>query len=73
MKSSLIVLGMLIAIVTAPPAKAQMTLDVSKITCRQFLRGEVGASIRSVANWLSGFYEMNVLRDVVAASRHQNP
>jgi hypothetical protein len=37
-------------------ARAQVTLDVSKITCHQFLRGEVGASIRSVSNWLSGYY-----------------
>jgi acid stress chaperone HdeB len=56
MKSSFIALGMLIAIVTVSPAKAQMTLDVSKITCRQFLLGKVGASTRSVANWLSGYY-----------------
>jgi acid stress chaperone HdeB len=56
MKSSFIVLGMLISIVTVLPAKAQITLDVSKITCRQFLLGKVGASTRSVANWLSGYY-----------------
>jgi acid stress chaperone HdeB len=56
MKSSFIMLGMLISIVAVPPAKAQMTLDVSKITCRQFLLGKVGASTRSVANWLSGYY-----------------
>jgi len=56
MKSSFIVLGLLISIVTVLPAKAQITLDVSKITCRQFLLGKVGASTRSVANWLSGYY-----------------
>jgi acid stress chaperone HdeB len=56
MKSSFIMFGMLISIVAVPPAKAQMTLDVSKITCRQFLLGKVGASTRSVANWLSGYY-----------------
>jgi acid stress chaperone HdeB len=56
MKSSFIMLSVLISIVAVPPAKAQMTLDVSKITCRQFLLGKVGASTRSVANWLSGYY-----------------
>jgi acid stress chaperone HdeB len=56
MKSSFIVLGLLVSIVTVSAAKAQMTLDVSKITCRQFLLGKVGASTRSVANWLSGYY-----------------
>ena len=35
---------------------AQATIDVEKITCRQFLLGHFGASTRSVANWLSGYY-----------------
>ena len=56
MKPLLIVLGIVILIMSMPPAKAQVTLDVSKITCRQFLLGKVGASTRSVANWLSGYY-----------------
>ena len=36
-------------------AFAQVTLDVSKITCRQFALHEV-AKPRSVAIWLSGYY-----------------
>jgi acid stress chaperone HdeB len=36
-------------------AKAQMTIDVDKITCDQFLAGKVADS-RSVAIWLSGYY-----------------
>jgi acid stress chaperone HdeB len=56
MKSLFIVLGIVILIVSMPSANAQITLDVSKITCRQFLLGKVGASTRSVANWLSGYY-----------------
>jgi hypothetical protein len=36
-------------------AFAQVTLDVSKITCKQFALREV-AKPRSVAIWLSGYY-----------------
>jgi hypothetical protein len=37
------------------PASAQMTIDVTKITCDQFLGGKVADS-RSVSVWLSGYY-----------------
>ena len=40
----------------ASAVHAQTTIDVEKITCRQFLLGHFGASTRSVANWLSGYY-----------------
>jgi len=36
-------------------ALAQTTIDVSKITCDQFLAGKVADS-RSVTIWLSGYY-----------------
>ena len=36
-------------------ALAQMTIDISKITCDQFLAGKVADS-RSVTIWLSGYY-----------------
>jgi acid stress chaperone HdeB len=55
MKSRLISLGLLIGFLGSPAAQAQMTMDVAKITCRQFLIGKV-ASPKSVANWLSGYY-----------------
>jgi hypothetical protein len=53
MKSASILLALLIL---GTSAQAQMTVDVAKITCRQFLLGQVGGSTRSVANWLSGYY-----------------
>ena len=37
------------------PAHAQVTIDVSKITCKQFLLDSV-APTKSVALWLSGYY-----------------
>src|SRR5262249_25133779 len=36
-------------------AEAQVSIDVSKITCDQFVHGKVGPT-RTVAAWLSGFY-----------------
>jgi hypothetical protein len=56
MKSTCILLAMSISIFGSATAQAQMTVDVAKITCRQFLLGHVGGSTRSVANWLSGYY-----------------
>jgi hypothetical protein len=53
MKSASILIAFLIL---GTSAQAQTTVDVAKITCRQFLLGHVGGSTRSVANWLSGFY-----------------
>jgi hypothetical protein len=54
--------GLIVALSTIIPvvgysvfAFAQVTLDVSKITCKQFALHEV-AKPRSVAIWLSGYY-----------------
>jgi hypothetical protein len=37
-------------------ATAQVTVDVSKVTCNQALLGHIGMSIKSVPYWLSGYY-----------------
>lgn len=55
MKTLLIAIGLLFALLAFPRAHAQVTVDVSKITCRQFLLDKV-ASTKSVAIWLSGYY-----------------
>ena len=55
MKSARILLPMF-SVLGISTAQAQMTVDVAKVTCRQFLLGHVGGSTRSVANWLSGYY-----------------
>ena len=55
MKSACILLAMF-SVLGISTAQAQVTVDVAKITCRQFLLGHVGGSTRSVANWLSGYY-----------------
>jgi len=50
-----IALAVLITIVGILAVRAQVTVDVAKITCRQYLIGKV-ATPRSVANWLSGYF-----------------
>jgi len=45
----------LIACLATAPAYAQVTIDVSKITCKQYLAFAV-ADPRDIAIWLSGYY-----------------
>jgi acid stress chaperone HdeB len=47
----------LVAILGAPPAQAQVSVDVAKITCRQLLFDKViSPNEKSLALWLSGYY-----------------
>ena len=55
MRINLFVLGCLLALFVGPSSQAQVTIDASKITCDQFVHGKVGVP-RTVAAWLSGFY-----------------
>ena len=55
MLSRLIALALLGAFVGSSAAHAQVTVDVAKITCRQYLTGKI-TTPRSVANWLSGYF-----------------
>ena len=50
-----IAVGLIFALETVPAARAQVTIDVSKITCNQFVDREVGDP-REIAIWLSGYY-----------------
>ena len=55
-KRLIVALSTIISVVGySASAFAQVTLDVSKITCKQFALHEV-AKPRSVAIWLSGYY-----------------
>jgi acid stress chaperone HdeB len=54
MKLRLIVMCSL-AVLFATQAQAQVTVDVAKVTCRQFLIGKISTP-RMVAAWLSGYY-----------------
>ena len=48
-------LSLVVALLAEMPAHAQVTLDVSKITCEQFWLRKI-ANPEKVAIWLSGFY-----------------
>jgi acid stress chaperone HdeB len=43
------------ALLASATAHAQVTVDITKITCRQFLIGRV-VPTKSIALWFSGYY-----------------
>jgi acid stress chaperone HdeB len=47
--------GLLLCLVAAASAGAQVTVDVSKITCKEFLYDTVTVP-DNIAYWLSGYY-----------------
>ena len=55
MQPKLAVLGLLLAVASASSAKAQATIDVSKITCDQYVHSKI-ATPNYIAAWLSGYY-----------------
>ena len=54
MKPWLIMFGMGLALIGQQAAQAQVTIDITKITCQQFLRGEV-TDPRTLGVWLNGY------------------
>lgn len=48
-------LGLALVLLGASGAQAQVTVDVSKISCEQFLIDKV-APTKSIVLWLSGYY-----------------
>jgi len=47
--------GLVLALVAVPLAQAQVTIDISKITCEQFLGYKI-INPNDIAMWLSGYY-----------------
>ena len=54
-KSNPTLTGMVLALLMAPAAQAQVALDVSKITCEQFVLWKV-TDPEKIVIWLSGYY-----------------
>jgi acid stress chaperone HdeB len=50
-----IALALRLALETIPEARAQVTIDVSKITCVQYTSHKI-TNPQSIAIWLSGYY-----------------
>jgi acid stress chaperone HdeB len=55
MRADLVISGLVLPLFLASPAEAQVSIDVSKITCDQFVHAKVGPP-RTLAAWLSGFF-----------------
>ena len=55
MKVRFLMAATLLAVLLPAPSQAQVTVDVAKITCKQFLLDSV-APTKSVTTWLSGYY-----------------
>ena len=51
----ILVSGMMLALLTAVNAQAQVSIDVSKISCDQFTLYKI-TDPRNIAIWLSGYY-----------------
>jgi acid stress chaperone HdeB len=54
-KTAIAVVSVMAALIFVPIANGQVTIDVAKITCDQFLLFRV-ADPRDISIWLSGYY-----------------
>lgn len=66
MKVWMTTFALTVALYGVPAAQAQVTIDVAKISCQQFLIDKV-APTKSIVLWLSGYYNgqrNNTLVDV---------
>jgi acid stress chaperone HdeB len=73
-KFSRVCLILALTAVAAPPAPAQVTLDVAKITCGQFALFTI-ADPHDIAAWLSGYYngrKNNTILDIQAFKERTN-
>jgi acid stress chaperone HdeB len=50
-----VALGLILALEKVPPAQAQVTLEVSKITCEQYYGYKV-TNPQNIAIWVNGYY-----------------
>ena len=71
MKSWLTSLGMLFTLLWPPAAHAQQTIDVAKITCNQFMLGNISNS-RTITLWLFGYYDGGLKNTVIDVASMQN-
>src|SRR3954453_16116245 len=73
MKPSLYAMAAM-TLLTACPAHAQLTVDMSKVTCKQFVTYEI-TDARSLSIWLSGYFnaqQKNTTVDINAFRKKSN-
>jgi acid stress chaperone HdeB len=56
MKGRLLLTSALLTFVEIPTMQAQVTIDVSKITCEQLVMEQLDWTQREVVFWLNGYY-----------------
>jgi acid stress chaperone HdeB len=56
---------------TAGTAQAQMAVDLSKVTCKQFVTYEI-TDARSLSLWLSGYFNAQQNNTMVDVSKFRN-
>jgi acid stress chaperone HdeB len=54
-KIAVVLLGLMFALAAVPAARAQVTWDVSKVTCDQYTGNKI-TNRQNIAIWLSGYY-----------------
>jgi acid stress chaperone HdeB len=67
---SILLSGFILTLFSVSSAQAQVTIDAAKITCDQFVHGKVGVP-RTVAAWLSGFYNGKRNRALIDAQNFE--
>ena len=63
-KSKVTLAGLLLALLVVPTAQAQVTVDVAKITCEQFVLWKV-TDPDKIAIWLSGYHHAKANNTVI--------
>lgn len=64
MKLRLILAGAIVAASVAGPASAQVKIEMSEITCKQF--SDYDAETKDfIANWMRGYYSAKINMDIV--------
>jgi acid stress chaperone HdeB len=71
MNNRLTWLCVLFTLLWLPAAQAQQTVDVSKITCNQFMFGNIADS-RTITLWLFGYYDGALKKTVLDVASMQN-
>jgi hypothetical protein len=70
-KSSFILLAMLISVSGISVGRAQETIDIAKITCDQFLTGQI-YDAQTFSIWLNGYYSGTRHNTVVDVSKFKS-
>jgi hypothetical protein len=64
MRTSLVAIAFLSAIPLVDSARAQVTIDVAKITCEQYILYKI-TDPKNIAMWISGYYHAKINTTVI--------